>query len=428
MSLGPEDLTAAGKVLKSIYSPDELQLLICKRRPFMAAIQNVDDFEGDNYLHTVQHGFNQSAGPTPAVAKDTVSTNADARFTLSRKRYYGYGKIAREVMLATRSNKGSVTRKYKQSLDGMIMGLGRLLDFGVWGNGGGAYGKLAKVGIADSLLNTQVQLDNVVGATWIEKDMKLQFSANDGSGGVDTVRQPGGGAEAAASTGISLTVASVNRRTGLITFTSAVPVAAGEVTKGDYCFRKQYKGLMIDGVRGWCPRDDTSAAAAFLGATRSVDIERLSGLRYLDPLATYVETIREACAYFDTLGAEMTTVYINPMSIVKIENTERERVVPEEIGPLEIGFDVIKFKTPIGDLDMMSETAIPPGWAFVTNPSHWSFKHLGAMIDFFEEDRLLRRVSGEDNYEFEGGGYGNLLTDFPGSSGWIKLDKSAKEV
>jgi hypothetical protein len=158
MALGPEDLAAAANALKSLYSPEELLLMICMRRPFMAAITKADDFEGDSDTHTVQHGFNQSAGPTPAVAIDTYSTNADARFTLERKRYYGYGKISREVMLATRSDKGSVTRKYKQALDSMVKGLGRYLDFTVWSDGGGAYGKLIGVGVASGLLATQVKL------------------------------------------------------------------------------------------------------------------------------------------------------------------------------------------------------------------------------------------------------------------------------
>ena len=251
---------------------------------------------------------------------------------------------------------------------------------------------------------------------------------NTGFGGVQTVRQPGGGAEAAASTGITLTVASVNHRTGVITYTANVPVAAGEVTVGDYLFRTRTKGLVLDGVRGWCPMDDTTAAAAFLGATRSVNISRLSGQRWLDPRATYVETIREATAYASNLGSQATHIFMNPMSIDKVESSERDRVVKEEIGDLEIGFDAIKFRTPIGDLDMMAEPAVPPGWAFVTDPKDWSFKHLGKMIGFFEEAGLLRRVHGEDSYDFEGGGYGNVLTDTPGNSMWIKLSKDAVVV
>ncbi len=426
MPLGPEDLTAAANTLKTIYSPEELELIICKKRPLLAMMTKDDDFEGDSFKHTVQHGFNQTAGPSPAVAIDTYSTAEDARFTLERKRYYGYGKIAREVMLATRSDKGSVVRKYKQALDGLIMGLGRYLDFTVWSDGGGAYGQLDGVGVASGLLATQVRLANPHGAIWIEKNQKHQFSANTGFGGVTTVRQPGGGAEASAATGITLTVANVNTRTGVITYTDAVPVAAGEVTVNDYLFRTRTKGLVLDGVRGWVPQDDATAAAAFLGATRSDNISRLAGNRWLEARTTYAETIREACAWASNQGSQATTIFINPMSLNRLEESERDRVVKEEFGDLEIGFDVVKFRTPIGDLDMLGEPAIPPGWAFVTDPKDWNFKHLGKMVGFFEEAGLLRRVHGEDNYDFEGGGYGNILTDAPGNSMWVKLDKNAK--
>lgn len=427
MALGPEDLLTAANSLKSVYSPDELKLVICKKRPFMAAIPKVDDFEGEDFKHTVQHGYNQSAGPTVAVARSTISTNSEERFTVDRKQYYGYGKISRELILATRSKKGSVANKYKQAMDSMIMSLGRFLDYGVWSNGGGAYGRLDAVGVAGGLLNTQVRLANPAMALWLESDMQIQFSANSGYGPVTTVRQPGGGAEGAASTGITLTILAVNKRTGVITFTAAVPVAAGEVTVNDFIFRRQTKGLVIDGVRGWIPQDDTTAAAAYLGATRSSNTERLAGHRWLDVLGTYAETIREGCAHFANMGMDAANIYMNPMSITKIEASERERVTTVDVGDLEIGFETIKFKTAIGDLDLQSEVAVPPGWAFVTNPSSWAFKHLGDMVGFFEEAGLLQRVVGEDNYDFEGGGYGNLVCELPGNSGWIKVDKLAAE-
>lgn len=427
MSLGPEDLTTAANSLKSVYSPEELELIICKKRPFVAAIKKANDFVGEDYKHTVQHGFNQSAGPTVALARSTISTNSEQRFTLDRKQYYGYGKISRELILATKEKRGSVANKYKQAMDGMIFSLSRFLDYATWSNGGGAYGRLALVGVADGLLATQVKLANPAGAMWLESDMQLQFSANNGYGPVLTVRQPGGGVEGAASTGITLTILAVNKRTGLITFTGAVPVAAGEVTVDDYIFRVGSKGLVIDGVRGWIPQDDTTAASAYLGATRSAGTERLAGHRWLDPLATYAETIREACAQFANEGMDSSNIYMNPKSIVKIEASERDRVVTKEVGRLEIGFDTIMFKTAIGDLDLQSEPAVPPGWAFVTNPDSWTFKHLGEMVGFFEEAGLLQRVVGEDNYDFEGGGYGNLLCDLPGNSGWVKLDADAAE-
>lgn len=427
MALGPEDLISAANSLKSVYSPEELLLIICKKRPFMAALPMMDDFEGKTYEHTVQHGYNQSAGPTVAVARNTISTNAEERFVLQRKQYYGYGKISRELMLATRSKKGAVANKYKQATDMMIMSLGRFLDYSVWGNGGGAYGRLAAVGVAGNLLATQVRLAKPAMAQWLESDMQVQFSANTGYGGVTTVRQPGGGAEGSAATGITLTILAVNKRTGLITFTANVPVAPGEVTLNDYLFRHGTKGLTLDGVRGWIPQDDATAALNYLGAVRSQNTERLSGHRWTEGAGTYAETIRKACAHFANMGTDASNIYMNPMSIDEIEASERQRVVTVDVGDLEIGFETIKFKTAIGDLDLQSEPGVPPGWAFVTNPGSWAFKHLGKMIGFFEEDGLLHRVPGEDSYDFEAGGYGNLICELPGNSGWIKLDPAAQD-
>lgn len=407
--------------------------MICKDRPFLAEIEKTDTFSGSTYDHTVQHGFNQSAGPTVAVAEETRSTNEDERFTVPRRRYYGSGKIEREVILATRDNVGSVVRKYKQAQDSMIMGLGHYLDYSVWGNGGGAYGKLAKVGVASGLLATQVQLENPDGSFWLERNMKLQFSVNDGYGAVLTVRQPGGGAEASTSTGITLTIDNVDTETGIVTFTGAVPVAAGEVTVGDFIFRTKSKGLAIDGVTGWCPRDKTRAALAYLGATRANNVNRLSGQRWLTQEGTMAATIRRACAYGRRAGAQYKKLYMNPMTIDYIEETERSKVVTEAVGELEIGFEVIKFRTQAGMLDLVAEPGVPPGWAFATDPADWEFKYLGGksqkgLVSFFEEAGLLVQVPGEDAYSFRGGGYGNLVTHVPGNSLWIKVDPNAKEI
>ena len=431
MALGAEDLAAAANSLKVIYSDEELMLKIAKDHPLFAAIRKSNSFEGKSYDHTVQHGFNQSAGPTIAVAEDTVSTAADVAFSVTQKQYYGYGKIDRQVILASRSKKGAFTRKLKQAMDNAVDSLTLFLMFCLWGNGGGAYGRLSKVGVADGLLNTQVRLAAPEMATWIEKDMKLQFSQNAGFGGTSTtVRQPGGGAEAAASTGITLTVASVVRRTGIITFTAAVPVAAGEVTVNDYIFRKKTKGQCLTGVRGWNPMNDTDAATALFGATRSVDIERLSGLRYPTPDGTYSQTILNAAAYAKNVGSTLTSLYMNPISLTKLGEVERSKTVREEIGDLGIGFDVVKFSTAVGNLDTFSEPAIPPGWAYATNPEDWEMLFLGEEnkpVEFFEEDGLLSRVSGSDQYEFRLGGYGNFVMHKPVNGLWIKLDSAAVE-
>lgn len=428
MALGPEDISAASNALKVIYTDDELQLYLSQKHAFFAAIKKSDSFEGKRIDHDIQHGYNQSAGPSIAAASATNSTATDALFSVLRKQYYGYGQIDREVILASRSQKGSFTRKLKQAYDNSLMSLERFLKWTIWGNGGGSYGTLAGVGVASGLLNTQVQVTNIATAPWIEKDMKLQFSVNSGFGNVTTVKQPGGGAEGAATTGITLTVANINRRTGVITFTAAVPVAAGEVAVGDYFFRYLTKGQCVDGVRAWVPMNDTDAALAFNGVPRSVDIERLAGLRYLTPEATYGQTILAASAYASNVGSQMTSVYMNPVSIQKMGEIERSRVVREEIGDLEIGFNAIKFATSVGDLSLMAEATVPPGWAFITDPSFWEFRHLDTMVGFFEEDGLLKRVDGFDRYEFRLGGYGNLLCHAPQQSMWVKLDSAAVEI
>lgn len=431
MALGAEDLAAAANSLKVIYSDEELRLMIEKDHPLFAAIKKSNAFEGKTYDHDVQHGFTQSAGPTIAVAESTISTAADAVFSVTRQKYYGTGRIDREVILASRSKKGSFTRKLKQAMDNAVDSLTLFLMWSLWGNGGGAYGRLSGVGVASGLLNTQVQLALPDMANWIEKDMMIQFSVNTGFGGVTTVKQPGGGAEGSAATGITLTVASVVRRTGLITFTAAVPIAAGEVAVNDYIFRRQTKGLLLTGVRGWNPMNDTDAALSLFGATRSTDIERLSGLRYLTPSGSFGSTILDAMGYAKNLGAKLSSIYMNPVSITRLSDVERSKTVREEIGDLGIGFDAIKFSTAVGTLNMFSEPAVPPGWAYATTPDDWEMIFLGEEnkpVEFFEEDGLLSRVPSADQYEFRLGGYGNFINHKPVNGLWVKLDATAVEI
>lgn len=431
MSLGPDDLVAAANSLKTVYTDDELVLKISKDHPFFAAIEKRNAFVGKTLDHSVQYGFNQSAGPTVAVSEATNSTMNDMSFSVPRQKYFGYGEIERELILASREKKGAFARNGKRAMDNAIDSLTLYLMWNAWGNGGNAYGRLAKVGVADGLLNTQVQLANPDMSNWIEKDMQLQFSVNTGFGAVTTVKQAGGGAEGSAATGITLTVSNVLRRTGLITFTTAVPVAAGEVAVNDYIFRRQTKGLGLSGIRAWNPMNDTDAAATLHGGVRANDVERLGGMRYLNPSGTYSSTILDAAAYAKNMGANLRQMYMNPISITRLSDVERSRTTREEIGPLEIGFDVIKFSTSVGVLDTFSESAIPPGWAYVTNTDDWEFAYLGEEnkpVEFFKEAGLLWRVPGTDRLGFHLGGYGNFLHHKPVNGLWIKLDAAAVEI
>ena len=110
--------------------------------------------------------------------------------------------------------------------------------------------------------------------------------------------------------------------------------AAGEVAVNDYIFRRQTKGLLLTGVRGWNPMNDTDAALALFGATRSVDVERLSGLRYLTPSGSYSSTILDAMGYAKNLGASLKHLYMNPVSITKLSDVERSKTTREEINAL----------------------------------------------------------------------------------------------
>ena len=422
MTVGAQDLDATANALRVMYSEDELRFILSKRNAFFNDITKTDDFEGESFVHVVQHGYNQGVGATMAAAEASMSTDLDAKFNVPRRRFYAAGKIAREVILATRSKKGAAVQQLKRSYDSCLLNMRRLLQFLVWGDGGGAYAVIDKAGVADGLLATQIQIKNARGMHWLEKDMQVHYSADRGGTGLTTVLQDGG-AEGAASTGLTNTIAAVNRKTGLITMSANIDT---DVDAGHYLFRKDTKGLMPHGSRTWCPQDDTTAALDLFGQVRSSDIVRLSGLRWLDVLSTYQETLREAISYAEIEGGEFTTIYMNPVDIGRIDQCERDKVVHDEKrGELEIGFDVIKFRTPIGVLDMMADSACPQGWAKVTNPAMWRFKHLGKLFGFFEEAGLLYVIPAFDGYGFRGGGYGNLVCDDPKSMMWVKLSSNA---
>jgi len=423
MSLGPQDLEATQKALRVTYSDEELMMKIQRRRPFMAAMRKSDTFEGESYVHVVQHGFNQGIGATMDVAEATMSTDLDGKFTVLRRTYLGAGRISRATILATRSNKGAAARQLKRSYDGLLLNLGRYLDWGIWGDGGNALYLIDKVGTGDGLDNDkQIKVKNLRAMHWIEKDQIHNFSTDVGATGSTTVMQLGG-VEGAASTGIALQVAKVNRRAGIIEFTANVP---SDVVTGKYGFRKQMKGQGILGARAWAPLDDATAAGTFLGQDRSIDVERLAGLRHLTPNGTFAQTLRDAISYGSVEGGEFSHIYMNPVDVGKMENSERSLVVTdEEVGDLKIGFKTIKFRAPDGDLDLQSDAGTPEGWALVTDPEAWEFRHLGKFFGFFEEDGLLHRIPGYDGYGFRGGGYGNLVCYRPNSALWVKLSANA---
>lgn len=419
MAVSDQSISATANALKAIYSPDELMFKLSRHHALWNDIKKSDTFEGDSIVHMVQHGFNQGIGTSMLDAETNMSTDLDARFTVTRKKIYAAGKIEREVILATRSNKGSVVRQLKRSLDSCLFNLERTLNFMVWGDGGGAYA------VITSTATPALTISNLQGMHWLEKDMMVHYSADRGATGTATVLQ-NGGAEGAVATGLTNTILSVNRRTGVVTMSAAID---NDVAAGQFIFRKGTKAGMPYGVRAWVPQTDALAAATFAGQDRSLDTERLGGLRYLDPAATYAETIRLACAYASNIGGEFSTIYMNPIDVAKLQESERSDVVHDsKRGELDIGFDVVKFRTPIGTLDLLDDSGCPEGWAFICDPSVFEFKHLGKVFGFFEEDGLLQRIAGYDGYGFRGGTYGNLVCHDPKSAMWVKLKASPADV
>jgi hypothetical protein len=405
----PLDLDTVSEAVKQHYKDFRIKDLVYKNNPFYALIPKYEKFGGLNMPIPLLYGNPQNVSADFAIAQGETSTSSLGQFLLTRVKNYSVASITGETIKATEGKADSFIRYLTMEIDGAIHALSRDLSVQLFRDGGGYMGQVSSTGGS-----TDATLSNVEDIANFEVGMTLIFASNTGG---NTGASTGGGV-----------VSAVNRSTGVLTFSAAT----GGLSADDYIFRSgtqagealtSSSANAIMGLDGWLP-SSAPGATAFFGQDRSVDTERLGGIRFDGSAMPIEEALVSAAGKAARAGARPDTCIMSYESYINLEKSLGSRVRYDELKArdVDVGFRSLAVQGPNGVINVVPDQNCQPDVAWMLQLDTWSLNSLGGAPHILDLDgnRILRQSSA-DAYEVRVGFYGNVACNAPGFNVRIAL-------
>lgn len=408
------DLTSFDAALKQHYTKEMVENLVFKDNPLLALVSKDENFGGRNLPVPMIHGNPQNRSATFATAQAGTSTSLVKAFLLTRVKDYGIATVDNETLEASKENENAFLEAAVTEIDGVINGLSRSLAIALYRSGWGDIGQIATNGISSAT----VTLGSAADANNFEVNQVVVFSSSQNAA---TLRNSGG----------SLTVQSVDRSAGTVTFTAAVSTL-NAVQAGDYIFVKGDRQdsatpsrLKIAGLEAWCPATAPSASESFFGVDRSVDPARLAGSRYDASAGVPIEeALIEGAARVSEQGGKIDHMFMGFRTWSSLEKALGSKVQYTDLSVknTEIGFRGIVVNGPRGPINVIPDQNCPSNRVFGCELSALKLYSLGKAPRVIDTDGLsMLRQASADGVEVRYGYYGNMACKKPVSLLNIKL-------
>lgn len=402
---------SGSNIFKILY-PDEVSTPEYERSKAFGMMKKDTKFASDGTKYVVVSiapGAGGSATFSEALANQ--SATQQVRFSLGRKKLYEIGSIDGEAMAVAKNgggdnSKGAILDIVKHAMSRARYAFSRTFGRAVWGNGGGARGRISGV-----TTGATITLTNRMDGVGFFKGMVLQTQDNDG---FTTVTSPRVG---------SVTLTSVQRKTSSNTATLTTSAAwdslIGGAAASDYIFRKGDYNNYPSGIPAWAPYSDPGGGDSFLGINRSTagDMNYLSGWRVSGGGQPKQQTLIDGAAEAAANGIMLTTVFMNPLDMRDAfkEQSSYKTIEVSTTNP-KIGYKGLELLASVGALNILAEPDVPQGFFHIINPKEdWHCRSAGdtpQLLDFDGLKAFLRNPNGDD-YQFRLGCYLNFENSEP---------------
>lgn len=408
----PLNLETVDEAVKQHYKPLTVKNLVYKNNPFFALVPKYEQFGGLNMPIPLIYGNPQNVSARFATAQAETSTSSLGQFLLTRVSNYSVASVTGETIRATENKSDAFLRYLTMEIDGAIHALARDISIGLFRDGGGYLATVGSVSTNDITLANPDEIAN------FEVGMTILFADN-----------KGGNTNATTPT----TVSAVNRSTGVITVASGTGASAGE-----YIFRSgsqadatltSTSAKAISGLDAWLPSPSVVSAATtlftpFFGQNRTLDTERLAGIRFDGSAMPIEEALVSGAAKAARAGASPDTCLMSYESYINLEKSLGSRVRYDELKArdADVGFRSLAIQGPNGVINVVPDQNCQPDVAYMLQMDTWSLNSLGGAPHILDLDgnRILRQ-STADAYEVRVGFYGNLACNAPGYNVRIAL-------
>jgi hypothetical protein len=404
------DLTAWNDALYVHYTTDRLYNLADKMNPTLGQLVK-DTKAGGRHLSQgliYEIGGGGSADLALAISESQASIPEEF-IPILRQKIYEVAILDNETIEASAADRDAfakaideIDRKFKAASNRMETKLFR-----------GRGGWIGRSSTATNLASTVINLDDPADAFGFYKGQTIQFATTDGTSGAVLAGGP-------------MTVASVQREAGTVTFTAQIDTTLTGETTTMFLFKNGDFGKGLIGFFDWCPIDRSTLGTAFFGVTRSDDPDRLAGIYFdgrgmplFDVLIKVVGMLGKHSVQpdFALMNPDtMTDLILSAQGKTIIENTQ----VPSS-RTQTIGYDTFKIRVGANVITLRTSWACPSTKMLVGVWDTWKLRSLGEMPKFLSRTGLLHQSENADTYQARVGGYGNLFCCAPGYNAPVQL-------
>ncbi len=340
-------------------------------------------------------------GSNGAVVFSTAQTGASTptfeQRAITPTKEYHVGKID-NLAIALSQGGGAFEGAVEAQMGSCMQGYSTAVSHQIWGNGGGARGRVSAISSATITLSERADAVNF----W--EGLVLELSADDGLGG--------GGVRSG-----TVTVDSVDVDAGTVICTGNVTAGIAAAATNDYIFREDDYNAVMKGILAWIPVSAPTGGDSFFGVDRSSHVNRMAGSRVTATGSAMEKAIFDACGSAELVGGKPDTLFLNPLKYADLVDSLDSRAFTQVGGEGKLGVSGIKVAGPSGSIDVVSDRNCPKAYGMLTKLSDWELLYAGKGCPHFEETQgKMRVIEADDALEFRLKAYWQTRTKQPKNS------------
>jgi hypothetical protein len=346
------DRTAVIPALKELYSEGEDTDLVLKSHPLLGMTRRKKDMQGEHFKLPIQYGKPQGRSHSITNAATAEVASKYAAFNVTPVSDYAVARVSGQVVRLSMNggNAEMFLDLMKNEMDGALSTLGDNVAKEQFGSAGGFR---ARVHPTTAISTTSLTLANPEDSFFFEAGMEICAASTDGTSG--SLRD----------SGQAITIASVNRDTGVLTADENWSEISG-ITNNDYLFQLGDFGAAASGLQTWVPASASGIADLF-GVTRSNDPERLGGIRYDGSSDTQETVYIKARARVKRTKAKIKYIYTNPINTANLETAKEGAKFITTDNEYGIGYEGFRY----GNVEIMEDNDCPVNTAWGIDPGAW---------------------------------------------------------
>lgn len=385
--------------MKELYSGTVPQDVAKKDHAFLSMVPKRGGFVGDNLPIPLLYSHPQGRSHTFASAQANTTESESIKFNLTRTRNYGLVTIDAELIEASKTDLGAFAEARKVEIDSMLEEMGDSASFGLFNNG---VGNRAQV---TAIATDTLTLDDPTKTRYFSVGMTLRAVSDDtGSGTLRTGTYP--------------TVIAIDRQAGTVELNAGGVAAHTGFVVNDFVHAEGDYNAEITGLAGWLPLTAPTAGDSHFGVDRSVDVERLAGVRLNEPNNPISESLVKLGELIKANKGNVSHCFLNHTKYSELALELGSKVEYDTGGMGNVSFTGIRVYTSSGSFMVFSEPDCPVNRAYCLTMDTWALRHLNPFPHIVDDDgRTSLRINDADGIEIRARAWGNLVCMAPARNG-----------